>query len=84
MDEQHFRIWLAQRRVDEETINAIVEQSNFIQKTYADLATMGGAIDHEWWLDGLTSSVRGDDRNQVIWVLIGMTGALMSYLENGE
>jgi hypothetical protein len=81
MNEQQFRDWLKERGCDEETVGAIVRTSNTIKKLYADQVKIGAAIDHEWWLAEVIDSVRGTDKQQVIYVLLYMNGAFEAYLE---
>lgn len=84
MDEQKFRQWLFERGIDGELIDSIVSDSNRIEELYADQVEVGAALDHSVWLDDLTSSTRGEPLVQVLWVMAGMIGALIAYIEQSE
>ena len=81
MDEAQFRAWLEQRNIDEVMVNTIIADIIKLKELYSDQVRVGAALDHETWLDDLTSSARGDHFHQVLWVVSGLTGALVALIE---
>lgn len=84
MNEDQLRAWLKERGVEDEAINAIVRTSNEVRDLYADLVKIGGAIDHESWLEEIASTGRGFGYNQVVRFILGIACALGAFYENED
>lgn len=82
MDTQDLRKWLTDRKATSEQIEMIVDASDRIEKSYADLVKMGGAIEHSHWLwEALTDNAEQPEKDGIIWLMLSMTNALFYLVE---
>lgn len=77
--------WLQDRGVSEEAITGVIGAADQIKEIFRESAEIGAAVNHEDWLEEQTTIGRGSDMDKVVWFMIGMINAPISFIElSGE
>lgn len=78
-------VWLEARGVSQEAIIQVVKAADKIEEIWRESTQIGAAVNHEDWLEEQTSVGRGSDMDKVVWFMLGMIAAPISFIElSGE
>lgn len=84
MNNDQLKVWLDERGLSVEAVNAVVQMADQIKELYRESTEIGAAMDHEDFLEEISTTGRGSDLDEVVWFLLGLCGAPIAFLESME